>query len=99
VGQTGRTLGPPPRRTTEAFGARRHGPRSFVVGDRDARVARAYRDALWRYVNLDDESGLADLEGRSIQGYRLETDPGELDVMIGSGELDVADIGSGDIER
>jgi hypothetical protein len=75
------------------------GPRSFVVGDRDARVARAYRDALWRYVNLDDESGLADLEGRSIQGYRLETDPGELDVMIGSGELDVADIGSGDIER
>jgi hypothetical protein len=74
------------------------GPRSFVVGEQDARIARAYRDALWRYINFDDDRGLADLEGRSIQGYRLETDPGELDVMIGSGELDIAEIGSGDVD-
>ena len=61
--------------------------------------ARTYRDALWRWLRSEDDSALAALEGRSIQGFTLETDPAILGEMIDRGELDPREVGSGETGR
>lgn len=57
-------------------------------------LARSYRFALRAYISQGDPSLLAPFKGQSSDGWTLETEPGEIDVMVGSGELDPDDIGS-----
>jgi hypothetical protein len=75
------------------------GMQRLAVSGRDADLARSYRDALWRYVHFDDDTGLAGLDGRSIGGCTLETDPARISELIDRGELDPSEIGSGETGR
>lgn len=65
-----------------------------ITNAREYELAREYRFALRTYINQRDASLLARFEGVSIDGYVLETEPIEIDVMVGTGELDMEDIGS-----
>ncbi len=75
------------------------GMQRLEASSREADLARRYHDALWRYLNLGDDADLTKLEGSSIAGYTLETDPALLEEMIEGGELDLYEIGSGETGR
>jgi hypothetical protein len=75
------------------------GVRRLPVRGREADLVRAYKDALWRYVNTGDDSELVELEGRSVGGYTLLTDAAEIEELIERGELDPYEVGSGETGR
>jgi hypothetical protein len=75
------------------------GMRRLVATEREANLARAYKDALWRYVTQNDDAELSKFEGASIAGYTLETDPALIEEMIDRGELDPYEVGSGETGR
>lgn len=72
------------------------GVKRLPASRRETDLAHRYRDAVWRHANLNDDSGLADLEGEMIGDYELETGPESIDEMIARGELDPSEIGSGE---
>ena len=73
------------------------GIRSFVLTGDDLELARRYRDAFaaWYLSNGQSTRQLYDLEGVSVQGYTLESDPARLAEMLDRDELDPRTIGSG----
>ena len=61
-------------------------------GSRSASLVGEHWSAIGHYLNTDDDSRLRALEGKTVAGIPLETDPGLIDEWERRGELEIDDI-------